>query len=111
LDDVAFSPAIDNLAVLPAKNVNRNAIQILRSESLRKFLDTIRRDDPDLIIIADLPSITSSDSARAYNSLLDSMLLVVEDTTTTEAHLRAALAMIGNSQLLGTVLNRAAIVS
>ena len=107
LGDVAFSPAISDLAVLPTKNANRNATQILRSESLRNFLNSIRRDDPNRIIVADLPRLTDSDLARAVGKLLDGMLIVAEETTTTESHLRSALSMVDESQLLGTVLNRA----
>ena len=106
LSEAAFELAIDGLAVLPVRGVTHNATQILRSDSLRKLLAKIKKDDPDRLIIADLPSITSAASARTYTSLVDGMLLIVEDTATREAHLRKALAMIGKSQLLGTVLNR-----
>jgi Mrp family chromosome partitioning ATPase len=111
LTDAAFEPSIDGLAVLPVRGLNSNAMQILRSDSLRKLLDTIKKDDPDRLIIADLPAITSADHARAYSALVDSTLLVVEDTTTREADLRKALAMIGRTQFLGTVLNRTEAVS
>ena len=106
LSEAAFEPAIDGLAVLPVRGVTHNATQILRSGSLRKLLAKIKKDDPDRLIIADLPPITSAASALTYASLVDGTLLVVEDTVTTEAHLRKAIAMIGKSQLLGTVLNR-----
>ncbi len=106
LNDAAFEPSIAGLAVLPVKGATRNATQILRSEGLRRLLDTIKKDDPSRIMIVDLPSITSADHARAYNALVDSTLLVVEDTVTRDAHLRKALAMIDRSRLLGIVLNR-----
>ncbi len=106
LSEAVFEPAIDGLAVLPVRGVTHNATQILRSDSLRKLLAKIKKDDPDRLIIADLPSITSAASARTYTSLLDGTLLIVEDTATREAHLRKAIAMIGKSRLLGTVLNR-----
>ena len=86
-------------------------MQILRSEGLRELLDTIKKDDPNRIMIVDLPAITSAEHARVYAALADSTLLVVEDTVTRDAHLRKALAMIDRSQLLGTVLNRAEVTS
>jgi len=109
--NASFEPSIDGLAVLPVRGINSNAMQILRSDSLRNLLDTIKKDDPDRLIIADLPAIESAEHARAYSALVDSTLLIVEDTTTREADLKKALAMIGRSQLLGTVLNRTEAVS
>jgi len=106
LNDAAITPSIDGLTVLFAKSVNYNAMQILRSESLRDFLTDIKKSDPDRLIIADLPAIDGADSVNAYNALMDCALLVVEDTTTKAAHLRSALAMTGKTRLLGTVLNR-----
>jgi Mrp family chromosome partitioning ATPase len=106
LNDAAITPAIDGLMVLLAKSVNYNAMQILRSESLRDFLADIKKSDPDLLVIADLPAIDGANSVSTYHALMDCTLLVVEDTTTKAAHLRSALAMTGKTKLLGTVLNR-----
>ncbi len=106
LSKAAFEPAIDGLAVLPVRGATHNAMQILRSDSLRTLLDKIKKDDPDRLIVVDLPSITSAESTRTYTSLVDSTLLIVEDTATRVAQLRKALAMIDKSRLLGTVLNR-----
>jgi Mrp family chromosome partitioning ATPase len=106
LSEAAFEPSIDGLAVLAVRRPTFSATQILRSEGLRELLDTIKRDDPDRMIIVDLPSITSSEDARTFNSLVDSILFVVEESATREAHFRKALAMIGKAQLLGTVLNK-----
>lgn len=106
LSEAAFQTGIDGLVVLPARGAKRNATQILRLDSLRKLLNTIKKDHPDRLVIVDLPPITSVARARTYTSLVDSTLLIVEDTATREAHLRKALALIGKSQLLGIVLNR-----
>jgi capsular exopolysaccharide synthesis family protein len=106
LSEAAFKPTIDGLAVLPVRAVTHNATQILRSDSLLKLLGKVKKDDPERLIIVDLPPITSAVSARTYTSLVDGTLLIVEDTVTKQAHLRKALAMIGKSKLLGTVLNR-----
>ena len=66
--EATFSPSIDGLAVLPVKAANRNSSQILGSDGLRRLLSDIRQEDPDRLIIVDLPSITSASDARARGS-------------------------------------------
>ncbi len=101
-----FSPAIDNLTVLPARGTCQAIAQVLRSVHLKTLLAEIKRTFAEEILVIDLPSITSADDGECYQALVDGLLLVVANAVTeTEAYC-LALDSIDERKLIGTVLNR-----
>ena len=106
LRDTLVCPSIDGLAILPATGGGSRAAQVLRSPQLRALLAELRDLQPRTTVIVDLPPIRGRDDAEAFGSLVDSLLLVVEDGVTRESDYRRVLASIDRGKLLGTVLNR-----
>lgn len=107
VEKAAFKPGLGDLVILPVRGSNNSARQTLRSENLRAALTSIRTDYPDYLVVANLPAVTNTETAKLYSGLVDSILIVVEDTVTREAHYRKALAGLDKTKLVGTVLNRA----
>ncbi len=107
VEKVAFKPGLDGLVVVPVRGGDNNAGQILRSDNLRSALANIKTDYPDYLMVANFPAAASAETAKLLSSLVDSILLVVEDTVTREKHLSKALGGFDRTKLVGTVLNRA----
>lgn len=107
VEKAAFKPGLDDLVVLPVRENNNNARQVLRSDNLRATLTSIKTDYPDYLVVANLPAISSTETAKLYSSLVDCMLLVAEDCVTRDAHFSKALKGLDKTTLVGTVLNRA----
>lgn len=104
--DVLFSPSIDGVAVLPARGSVRAANEVIRSRELAALLEAVKRVHPDNILVLDLPSLDDESDGRAFEALVDGIVLVVEDDVTEEQDYRRALQSLGGQKLIGTVLNR-----
>jgi len=88
-----------------------NFDQMIMSESLvtprlLQLLDHIKRLDPNLLVIFDLPPILSSDSVIAMAPHVDSLLLVIAEGSTPRGLLKRASLMIEDIPRAGIVLNR-----
>lgn len=62
---------------------------------------------PDRIIIFDLPPLLRNDDAMVFVPKADAWLLVVEDGATRAYDLERSLQLLGQSRVIGTVLNKA----
>ena len=112
LDEALFKASIDSLLVLPARGDSQNVHQVLKSENLRALLAETRERFPEHLTVVDLPPLsTPAEDARVFESLVDSLLLVVDDQVTRETDLRSALAALDKSKLLGSVLNNSSCTS
>jgi protein-tyrosine kinase len=103
--DVIYNTDVERLFVVP------NFDQVSVSESLvtprlLQLLDHIKRLDPNLLVIFDLPPILSSDSVIAMAPHVDSLLLVISEGSTPRGLLKRASLMIEDIPRAGTVLNR-----
>lgn len=107
VEQAAFKPGLQELAVLPLRRRDHNALQILRSDNLRTVLENLKEDYPDHLIVVNFSAVPNAETARLISSLIDCTLLIVEDNVTRESHFRKALNGLDRTRLLGTVLNRA----
>ncbi len=60
----------------------------------------------DSYAIVDLPPVLVGDDVVAMSSMLDCVLVVVEDGVTDKRDLRAALELLGGCEILGFVMNK-----
>lgn len=104
--DVLFSPSIAGVSVLPARGNVGAANEAIRSRQLVALLDVVKRVHPEKILVVDLPSLYDESDGRAFDALVDGIVLVVEDDVTEERDYRCALQSVGRRKLIGTVLNR-----
>ena len=105
LDDALFTSSVDGLLILPARGDSQNAPQVLRSENLRTLLADSRTRYPDHITVVDLPPLSAPTDAPVFETLVEGLLLVVDDQVTREVDFKRALAALDKSKLVGTVLN------
>ena len=107
MEDHLIRPA-DTLALGLTDAPDRNAAEILHDSYCATTLeDMIERTAAD-VVIYDLPPVLEYDDLTAFLPQVDGVLLVADGTQTTAAHLAACEKMLlGHTQLLGVVLNRA----
>ena len=63
---------------------------------------------PNRLILFDLPPLLAGDDVLVFAPYVDALLLVVEDGRTSRAELARAAKLLEGTNLLGSVLNRAA---
>ena len=102
-----FNPGIERLVVLPAGRPTPNSSELLSSPKMAALVNELKSRYPSRIIVFDLPPMLSTDDALAFSPYVDAALLVVEDGGTTKDELVRAVEMLGDTALLGTVLNKA----
>jgi len=107
MEDHLIRPA-ETLALGLTGAPDRNAAEILHdSQCATTLADMIDRTNAD-VVIYDLPPVLEYDDLTAFLPQVDGVLLVSDGTQTTAEHLAACEKMlVGHTQLLGVVLNRA----
>ncbi len=98
--------SIDNLFVFPCTKKAAATSEVLTSPKVRKFVEELRLLKPSFVVF-DLPPIFVGDDVVAFSSHLDAILLVVEDGKTKAQELKAAVELLDQTTVLGTVLNKA----
>ena len=105
VNDVIYNTDVDRLFVLPNFDPSQSSESLI-SPRMLTLLDYIKKLDPDLLIVLDMPPVLSSDSALAFGPHVDAVLLVVSEGRTSRRLLGRANQMIENIPRAGTVLNR-----
>ncbi len=97
----------ENLDVVPAGEIPPNPAELLGSERMAKFTSQLKRFYEYIII--DLPPITVVADALAVSGVLDGIIVIVEDGTTTKRQLIDCMQRLDviKSKILGFVVTRA----
>lgn len=106
LQEILFNPGIERLVVLPCGDPIPNSSETLSSPRLVALVDELKNRYPERIVIFDLPPVLETDDPLAFSPYVDAFLFVVEEGKTTRDELTRAMDMLGESLLLGTVLNK-----
>lgn len=106
LEDALINPGIDRLVVLPGKNSNHNASELISSRKMFNLIQEIKSRYRDRIIIFDLLPLFAADDALLFMSYIDAALLVVEDGKSTSDELQHSMYILEQTNLLGLVLNK-----
>jgi len=107
LENILINPEFPRMVVLPGMPQGRHSSEILSSPEMSTFMDDITSRYPDRIIIFDLPPLLRNDDAMVFVPKADAWLLVVEDGATRADDIERSLQLLGQSRVLGTVLNKA----
>jgi protein-tyrosine kinase len=107
LENILLNPGYPRFVIVPGLPQGQHASELLTSPEMRAFLTDITNRYQDRIIIFDLPPLLRNDDAMAFVPNTDACLLVVEDGATSAEDIRRSLQLLNNSELLGTVLNKA----
>lgn len=107
VEDMLFNPSIERLVVLPGREQHENSSELLSSPAAAELVRELRARYPERIVIFDLPPVLAIDDALAFSPLVDSYLMVLGEGETEADDLEAALEVLKETPLLGTVFNKA----
>ncbi|CAN5260584.1 hypothetical protein BH24PSE2_BH24PSE2_19020 [soil metagenome] len=107
LNEIAFSPSIDRLVVVPGRERMPNSTELMSAPRTIELVREFTTRYPDRIVIFDLPPVLTVSDALAFSPQVDAMLLVVEDGVTQQEELAATMELLENTNIIGTVLNKA----
>lgn len=108
MSDVMFNPSVERLVVLPSRRRVENSSELLSSPEMLSVVAEIKARYPERIVIFDMPPVLSTDDALAFSPNVDAVLLVVAEGQTGKGELGQVHDILSETNILGTVLNKAA---
>ncbi|MCH9673262.1 MAG: CpsD/CapB family tyrosine-protein kinase [Gammaproteobacteria bacterium] len=105
LGDLLVNPGIDGLVVLPGRESMQDASEVASAPRIGALFAELKARYANRVIVCDLPPVLGGDSVIAMSPFLDRLLFVVRDGKTRQPDIERALELVGESELLGTVLN------
>lgn len=105
LSDVLVNPAMDGLVILPGREKVSDASEMLSTPKVVDLLVELQRRYDNRVVICDLPPVLGGDSVISVAPSLDCLLFVIREGKTREQDAELALEMIGDTPLIGSVLN------
>jgi len=107
LQDICYNVAgVDRLAVIPNSRPLQNSSELLVSPAMNALSQAISAEAPRRIVIFDMPPLLASDDVLAFAPQVDGLLLVLAEGVSARASLEKSKQLIGNTNLIGVVLNR-----
>jgi len=106
LEDLLLHPRLGHLAVLPGGTPVANTSELMRSPMMANLVRELRARHPERIIVFDVPAVLSGADTLALSEYMDATILLVEECKTGRDDVVRACELLGNSNLLGIVLNK-----
>ena len=106
LSDVLLRTNVDRLSILPAGNSQKNATELLASQSMKALLDDIATRYADRIVLFDSPPLLLTSEARVLAEQMGQIVMVVEAEKTTQNALRDALRKIESCANVNLIYNK-----
>jgi Mrp family chromosome partitioning ATPase len=107
LQDICYNVAgIERLAVIPNSQVMQHSSELLVSPAMNALSQALSAETPRRIVIFDMPPLLASDDVLAFAPQVDGLLLVLAEGISARASLEKCKQLIGNTNLIGVVLNR-----
>jgi Mrp family chromosome partitioning ATPase len=97
---------MERLYVMPTLTPVTGSSEVLASVATRKLFNELKGRDPGRVLLVDLPPVLLSDDALTIAPLLDGVVLVVNERRTRRDDLVRVVELLGNTRIVGTVLNR-----
>lgn len=107
LPDICYNAAgIERLAVIPNSRSLQHSSELLVSPRMSALTQALSAEIPRRIVIFDMPPLLASDDVLAFAPQVDGLLLVLAEGISARASLEKSKQLIGNTNLIGVVLNR-----
>ncbi len=106
LEEILIHPDIGHLIVLPGNKPIRSSSESLSSPRMAALVKELKMRHPSQLVVFDLPPLLFSDDVMAFSPYLDAFLLVIEDGKVAHDELAHSIELLGDTNLLGTVLNK-----
>jgi protein-tyrosine kinase len=97
---------VERLYVLPTLKPMSGSSEVLAGLATRKLFNELKSRDPGRLLLVDLPPVLLSDDALILAPLLDGVVLVVKERGTRREDIVRVVELLGNTRIVGTVLNR-----
>jgi protein-tyrosine kinase len=111
IEECLYHPeGFDRLVILPTRASPANTSEALSGPRGREVVSELRNRYPERIVLFDLPPILGTDDALAFLPLVDCGLMVIAEGATRRADLMRSMELVSKTAIVGTVLNRCAIV-
>ncbi|MCG8025872.1 MAG: hypothetical protein JAZ02_18095 [Candidatus Thiodiazotropha endolucinida] len=79
---------------------------VLTGPRMVQLVEDIKNRYPNRMVIFDMPPVLLSDDVIAFSPYIDVVMLVIEEGVTRKDDLKRAFDLLGEDNLLGTVLNK-----
>ena len=106
VQDALISPGIPRFSVLPVRRTQRNTAGIIDSAGARALAAELKNRYVNRVVLFDLPPLLANGDAVRFLSNTDAALLVAAEGQTSRESLQHTLAALGDTQLVGTIMNR-----
>lgn len=105
--EVIFNTNIDNLKIIPAGKPHHLSNELLASEKMAMLANELATRYPDRIVIFDSPPLIGVTETLVLANLVGQALIVVEESKTTIANIKAATESLNEDLAVGIVMNKA----
>lgn len=107
LQDICYNvDGIERLAVIPNAQALQNSSELLVSPGMNALSQALAAESPRRIVIFDMPPLLASDDVLAFAPQVDGLLLVLAEGISARTSMEKSKQLIGNTNLIGVVLNR-----
>jgi len=97
----------ERLFLMPTLAAVPDSSEVLARSATAKMLQDLKERDPGRLMIVDLPPVLLSDDVITLAPRLDAVVLVVTEGRTRREDVARTLELLGNTRVIGTVLNQA----
>ncbi|MBU1247874.1 MAG: capsular biosynthesis protein [Proteobacteria bacterium] len=104
--DLIVYPDIKALTILPAGKPTTESTELLGSPKMLNLVQEMKERYPDRYVIFNCPPLLSFPDALVFSTYVDGVILVVEEGETKMADLNRALHLLGDTNVVGLVLNK-----
>lgn len=106
LDEAMVKPDIDRLLLLPNLHTESNSSELISSPEMNEIAQKLVLDDPQRIVVYDMPPVLAADDMLAFAPFVDAVLFVVSEGETRQTDVMKARELLESVNILGTVLNQ-----
>jgi capsular exopolysaccharide synthesis family protein len=104
--DMLVNPGIDDFVLVPCRGFVSRSSELLSTPRMARLVEELKSRYPSRLVLFDLPPVLVADDVVAFSSLVDALLLVVEDGKTQSSELQHAVELLEGVNLVGSVLNK-----
>jgi protein-tyrosine kinase len=104
-EEILYRPGIERLALIPNSQPMEYSSDLLGSPRVRELCQSLGAEQPQPLVIFDLPPLLVSDDVIKFAPNVDCTLFVVSEGMTSRATLQRATEALQEMNLLGVVLN------
>lgn len=109
--EALVNPGLPKFVVLPANRPIPKSSELLSSNKVVGLVRELRERYPERIVIFDLPPLLYADDAISILPAIDCALVVIGNGMVSKAELDEGMRLLNVTNILGTVLNKAEVLS